>query len=65
MLVLGAEDGVMIGVAEVRRTGRRYGAQTEIVPGIAHDMMLDTRWELLAERIAQWLDEQYPQAPAG
>ena len=60
MLVLGAEDDAMVGVAEVRRTGGRYGAPTEIVPGIAHDMMLDTRWEAVAERIAQWLDEHYP-----
>jgi alpha-beta hydrolase superfamily lysophospholipase len=65
MLVLGAEDDAMIGVAEVRRTGLAYGAQTEIVPGIAHDMMLDTRWEAVAERIAQWLEEQYPQRPPG
>jgi pimeloyl-ACP methyl ester carboxylesterase len=62
MLVLGAENDAMISQAEIRRTGRGYGAQTEIVPGIAHDMMLDTRWEAVAERIAQWLDEQYPQA---
>jgi pimeloyl-ACP methyl ester carboxylesterase len=61
MLVLGAEDDAMFSPAEIRRTGLGYGAQTEIVPGIAHDMMLDTRWEAVAERIAQWLDEQYPQ----
>ena len=61
MLVLGAEDDAIFSPAEIRRTGLGYGAQTEIVPGIAHDMMLDTRWEAVAERIAQWLDEQYPQ----
>ncbi len=65
MLVLGAEDDAMVGVAEVRRTGLAYGAHTEIVPGIAHDMMLDTRWEVVAERIVQWLEEQYPQRSRG
>ena len=58
---LGAEDDAIFSPAEIRRTGLGYGAETEIVPGIAHDMMLDTRWEAVAERIAQWLDEQYSQ----
>ena len=61
MLVLGAENDAVFSQEEIRRTGRGYGAQTEIIPGIAHDMMLDTRWEAVAERIAQWLDDQYPQ----
>jgi alpha-beta hydrolase superfamily lysophospholipase len=60
MLVLGAENDAVFSQAEICRTGRGYGAQTDIIPGIAHDMMLDTRWEAVAERIAEWLDEQYP-----
>lgn len=62
MLVLGAQDDAMFAPAEIRRTGQAYGAQTEVIPGIAHDMMLDTRWEVVAERMAAWLQEQFPSA---
>lgn len=65
MLVLGGQDDAMFSPAEIQRTGMGYAAQTEIVPGVAHDMMLDTGWQTVAERIASWLDDQYPQAAAG
>jgi pimeloyl-ACP methyl ester carboxylesterase len=64
MLVLGGQDDAMFSPAEVRRAGLAYGATTEIVPGVAHDMMLDTRWQAVAERIALWLSEQYPEPEA-
>ena len=35
----------------------------EIIPGMAHDMMLKAGWEDVAARIARWLGEVV--APAG
>lgn len=62
MLVLGAADDALFAPAEVRRTGAAYGAETEIIDDLAHDMMLDTRWEVVAHRVARWLDERFATA---
>lgn len=56
MLVVGAEDDRLFNHADVARTARAYGVPYEIVPGIAHDVMLDHGWERVAELIAAWLD---------
>jgi pimeloyl-ACP methyl ester carboxylesterase len=58
MLVLGAAHDALFSPDEVLRTAAAYGADAEVVPGIAHDMMLDTDWEVVAERIARWLAER-------
>lgn len=55
MLVLGAENDVVIARGEVRRTAEAYGVEAEIFPGMAHDMMLERDWRKVAERIARWL----------
>ncbi|MGB7980541.1 MAG: alpha/beta hydrolase [Candidatus Nanopelagicales bacterium] len=61
MLVLGAADDALFSPAQVRRTGAAYGADTEVIADLAHDMMLDTRWEVVAQRIARWLGDRFPQ----
>jgi alpha-beta hydrolase superfamily lysophospholipase len=35
-----------------------YGAQAEIFPNMAHDMMLEKDWESVAKRILDWLKEK-------
>src|SRR5690348_10340311 len=55
MLVLGAELDACITVAEVHDTARAYGVEPVIVGGIGHNMMLDTGWTAVAERIDGWL----------
>lgn len=42
----------------MRATGRAYGVEAEIVPGAAHDGMLDPAWEKAAARIVAWLGER-------
>ena len=55
MLVLGADDDAIISQRQIRRTAALYGAETEIYPNIGHDMMLESGWAAIAERIHMWL----------
>jgi alpha-beta hydrolase superfamily lysophospholipase len=58
LLVLGAVDDNLISPSEVEATARAYGTTAHMVPDTGHDMMLDDRWELVAEDILMWLKEQ-------
>jgi pimeloyl-ACP methyl ester carboxylesterase len=55
MLVVGGTNDAIFTPAEFRATARAYGADLEIFPGIAHSMMLETRWQAVADRIIAWL----------
>jgi pimeloyl-ACP methyl ester carboxylesterase len=56
LLILGAERDHMLAPAEIQATARAYHTQSEIIAGVAHNSMLETRWETVAERILKWLD---------
>jgi pimeloyl-ACP methyl ester carboxylesterase len=58
VLVLGAERDNMLRPAEIEATARAYHTRAEIIPGVAHNSMLEARWETVAERILQWLEER-------
>jgi alpha-beta hydrolase superfamily lysophospholipase len=58
LLVLGAARDNMIGPAEIEATGRAYHTQAEIIPGVAHNSMLEAGWQAVAERILAWLQER-------
>lgn len=58
MLVLGAERDNMLEPREIEATARAYHTRPEIIAGVAHDSMLEARWETVAERILLWLDER-------
>lgn len=60
MLVLGAQDDALFSPAEVRRTAAAYGAEVDVISDLAHDMMLDTRWPVVAQRILDWLEARFP-----
>src|SRR5512141_646061 len=51
LLVLGAARDNMIGLREIEATARAYNTQAEIIPGVAHNSMLEQRWQSVAERI--------------
>jgi pimeloyl-ACP methyl ester carboxylesterase len=55
MLVLGATCDSTIRVKEVDATARAYGTDAEYFPNMGHDMMLEPRWQAVAERIDGWL----------
>jgi len=56
VLVMGAADDRLISPAEVAATARAYQTQAEVLPGMAHDMMLEAGWQAVADRILIWLD---------
>jgi pimeloyl-ACP methyl ester carboxylesterase len=56
MLVMGGEKDTIFTPHEVGATAAAYGTEAVIVPGVAHDMMLDTRWESVADRMLIWLE---------
>lgn len=57
VLILGGEHDQLIGAAEVRQMAQALGLPCEILPGTAHMLMLDTRWQYAAQRIHHWLQQ--------
>lgn len=55
MLVMGAAADRLISPNEVEATARAYHTQAEMFPDMAHDMMLEARWQTVADRILEWL----------
>ena len=58
LLVLGAERDNMLKPHEIEATARAYNTQAEIIPGVAHNSMLELHWQAVAERILAWLEER-------
>ena len=57
LLILGAELDNMLKPYEIEATAMAYNTQAEIIRGVAHNSMLEQRWESVAERILLWLEE--------
>jgi pimeloyl-ACP methyl ester carboxylesterase len=55
VLVQGAADDVFFSLSVARRIARSYDAELDVVPRVAHAMMLDMRWRTVADRILDWL----------
>ena len=55
LLVLGAELDACVTEAETQTTARAYGTEAQIFPNMGHNMMLEPRWQAVAERIDGWL----------
>ncbi len=60
MLVVGAEDDTIVSPRQIRRTAAVYGTHEEMFPNMGHDMMLETGWQAVAERIVNWLNATFP-----
>jgi alpha-beta hydrolase superfamily lysophospholipase len=58
LLVMGAARDAMLRPGEIEATARAYGTRARIIPDVAHDSMLETRWESVAEPILAWLNER-------
>lgn len=57
MLVLGAGKDFFVSPTMVKATAQVYGTRAEIIPELAHAMMLEDGWRVVAERILRWLKE--------
>jgi pimeloyl-ACP methyl ester carboxylesterase len=55
MLVLGVGRDNMLTRREIEATAHAYHTQAEIIADVAHDSMLEPRWQAVAERIVVWL----------
>jgi hypothetical protein len=56
--VLGGEDDCVVDVEAVRELAGYYGVQPVVLQGMAHDCMLDTRWEQAAGALEKWLEQR-------
>lgn len=58
MLVIAAGKDRLFTVPEQEATARAYGADFEVFPGMSHDMMLESGWQSVADKIIAWLRER-------
>ena len=58
LLILGAEKDTIFYPDEIEATAMAYNKKAEIFKGMAHDMMLETKWPIVADRILEWLGEK-------
>ena len=58
-LVLGGADDQIISSQDVIATAELFNVSAEVMPNMAHLMMLDTGWERVANRIDDWLNQVF------
>ena len=56
LLVLGGGRDYFIRPPAIRRTAEAYDAECTILPGVAHDLMLDAGWRQAAGAMLEWLE---------
>lgn len=56
-LALGAANDRLFSKEENNKIAKKFGADTMILPDIAHNMMLDTNWENTANYIKDWIEQ--------
>lgn len=55
ILVVGAENDFILDRQAIDETAVQLGAKEVILPGIAHDVMLDTNWKDAADVLDSWM----------
>jgi len=58
LLILGAARDNMLNPSEIEASAKAYNTKAEILPDVAHNSMLELRWQTVAERILVWLKER-------
>jgi alpha-beta hydrolase superfamily lysophospholipase len=61
--VIGGADDAIIANYEIKATARAYGVEALVFDNMAHDMMLDPNWRMVADAIIRTLDRQFGSAP--
>lgn len=60
LFVMGGKNDTIFHPEEVAATGGAYGAPVIMYDNMAHDMMLEAGWQMVAEDIIGWLDSILP-----
>lgn len=55
LLVLGGENDTVFHPYEVQATARAYNTTATLFPDMAHDMMLESGWQVVADHMLGWL----------
>jgi pimeloyl-ACP methyl ester carboxylesterase len=55
LMVMGAKNDVFVSPAMVEETARFYRTEAQILPNMAHAMMLEMNWREAAEQLLGWL----------
>ena len=42
---------------DIKKTAKAYNTKSEFFPDMAHDMMLESNWKNVADRIIGWLKD--------
>jgi pimeloyl-ACP methyl ester carboxylesterase len=58
LLVLGVALDNMIRPSEIEATARAYHTRAVIIAGVAHNSMVDPRWQAVGERILAWIQQR-------
>lgn len=65
LLVLGADLDYFVRPSAIRRVAEAYGAESKVLPGLGHGMMLDVGWREVADAILEWLERTLgPESPS-
>ncbi len=55
ILVVGSDGDSVFSVDQVRQTAKAYKAELKLFQRMGHDLMLEPRWESVADAVNQWL----------
>lgn len=58
LLVIGAENDALIAPRKIEKTARAFDADCKIFPDAAHDLMLESDWQTVADFMIQWLEKK-------
>lgn len=58
LLVVGGESDALIAPAKFEKTARAYNGDCKIFPKMAHNMMLERDWRMVADFMIEWLERK-------
>jgi alpha-beta hydrolase superfamily lysophospholipase len=58
MLVIGSKNDALVSEKDYKKTAKAYNASCKVFPDIAHDMMLEEKWQIVADYILKWLKDK-------
>lgn len=58
VLVLGGENDKALSPEKVKKTAAMFDTEAHIFPGTAHNMMLESNWQRVADKMINWIEEE-------